>query len=366
VNTAWATVVRILPQRTGSVRLICRLEDGGEADAVAYTTLSGPIHAGDRVLLNTTAVDLGLGTGGLHFVIANASAPGRRDTRPGHIMKLRYTPLQMPVLAVEEEGSPFHEALRDANSLDGMPVACCELLSQAPAVLAGIRFGGTPPPVAAVVTGEAALPVAFSDLLAELREREALQCIISAGHAFGGDLEAVSLYSGLLAARHAAGAGIAIVTPGPGTVGTGTRWGFGGVAQGEALNAVHALGGRAVGVVRASSGDARTRHRGISHHTRTVFTRIALGRFSAAWPADDDGAWDSEWEDLCLGTVGRMRPFRMAGCGEALDAFEVDGPALRTMGRDRGADALFFEAAAAAGLLARRMLEEGSELERDD
>ena len=45
------------------------------------------------------------------------------------------------------------------------------------------------------------------------------------------------MHTGLLAARHVLGADVAIVAQGPGNLGTGTRWGFSGVACGEAVNA---------------------------------------------------------------------------------------------------------------------------------
>lgn len=366
MNTAWATAVEVDASRASCLRVRCRMDGGEEAPAVAYPALCGPIAPGDHLLLNTTALDLGLGTGGVHFVIANASAPGLRYDGPGHIVKLRYTSLQAAVLSVEEPDSPWHDTLRDAGTLEGMPVVCCELLSQVPAVLAGCRSGSPHPRVALVITEEAALPVAFSDLLAELRARDAVASVLSAGHAFGGDLEAVNTYSALLAARGAVGAEIAIVSPGPGTVGTGTLWGFGGVAQAEAMNAAHVLGGRAVGVVRASGGDARERHRGISHHTRTVFTHAALGRFAAAWPKGCGDAFAEDWTGLCRGTQGRMEPFEIMGTSEALDAFAEDGPRYRSMGRGRDDDPLFFEAAAAAGILARQMLSERTSLEPRD
>ena len=36
--------------------------------AYALTQLTGPVAVGDRVVVNTTAVELGLGTGGWHVV----------------------------------------------------------------------------------------------------------------------------------------------------------------------------------------------------------------------------------------------------------------------------------------------------------
>jgi hypothetical protein len=79
--------------------------------ALNFVALTGRVDVGDRVLLNTVAMELRLGTGGLDFVIA---APERLETdtpAPGHILKLRYTPLQTPVLAVEAPESPYHNAI---------------------------------------------------------------------------------------------------------------------------------------------------------------------------------------------------------------------------------------------------------------
>src|SRR6185369_1894245 len=92
---------------------------------------------------------------------------------------------------------------------------------------------------------------------------------VTAGQTFGGDLEAPNVHSGLLAARHALGADIAVVTQGPGNLGTGTAWGFSGVAVGEAVNAAAILGGRPVGSLRISAADPRSRHHGVSHHSLT-------------------------------------------------------------------------------------------------
>ena len=70
--------------------------DGGTGRAVralAYPQLTGAPELGDRVLLNTSALDLGLGTGGYALVVA---IPGRLPPDaggPGHLIKARYTPL---------------------------------------------------------------------------------------------------------------------------------------------------------------------------------------------------------------------------------------------------------------------------------
>src|SRR6266567_4541195 len=64
--------------------------------------------------------------------------PGRRAPafRSGHLVKARYTPLQATVLGADEQGSAYHEVLRDADDLGGMPVVVADLHSALPAVLA--------------------------------------------------------------------------------------------------------------------------------------------------------------------------------------------------------------------------------------
>ena len=137
-----------------------------------------------------------------------------------------------------------------------MPVVVADLHSALPAVLAGIQGSyrtdrGSAPRVAYVMTDGGALPAWFSRTVAGLREAGWLAATITTGQSFGGDLEAVTVHSGLLTARHVVGADIAIVAQGPGNLGTGTRWGFSGVAAGEAVNAA-ADAGRPPGRVAAA------------------------------------------------------------------------------------------------------------------
>ena len=92
--------------------------DGDEALAINYNDLTGNIKVGDIVILNTTAVELSLGTGGCHFIIFNYSNEDKRLEGKGHIMKLRYTPQQIRCLAAEEEDSPYHDVYMNFKSLD--------------------------------------------------------------------------------------------------------------------------------------------------------------------------------------------------------------------------------------------------------
>ena len=171
------------------------------------------------------------------------------------MVKARYTPLQSMVLGVDEQESPHHELLRDADDLAGLPVVVADLHSALPAVLAGLRErGARGARVAYVMTDGGALPARLLPHGAGLRDAGWLAATITVGQAFGGDLEAVNVHTGLLAAAHVVGADVAVVAQGPGNLGTGTRWGFSGTAAGEAVNAAATLGGRPVASLRVSRG----------------------------------------------------------------------------------------------------------------
>jgi hypothetical protein len=180
---------------------------------------------------------------------------------------------------------------------------------------------------------------------------------VTVGQAFGGDLEAVTVHSGLLAARLVARADVAVVTQGPGNLGTGTRWGFSGVAAGEAVNAAGVLGGRPVGALRVSQADARERHRGVSHHSLTALGRVALVAADVAVPLlpGDFGARVRSEAELLGPPRGRHRLVAVAvdGLREALEASPVP---LSTMGRGLDADEGAFLSAAAAGRHAATLL----------
>src|SRR5437870_10179564 len=89
------TVLAVLAERPGAVEVSVDVEEDGGASSVAvalaYTALVGPVVPGDRVLVNTTAVALGLGTGGAHFVVAVEGRAGGEVAPEGRTMKLRYT-----------------------------------------------------------------------------------------------------------------------------------------------------------------------------------------------------------------------------------------------------------------------------------
>jgi uncharacterized protein DUF3866 len=323
----------------------------GSCRALAYPALVGEPRVGELVLLNTTALEAGLGTGGYAFVVAVPSRiPVDPPRRPGHLVKGRYTPQQVMVLGADEQDSPYHEVLRDADDLLGMPVVVADLHSSLPAVVAGVRSVVPDARVAYVLTDGGALPAWFSRTVAGLRDAGWLCACVSAGQAFGGDLEAVTVHSGLLAARLVAEADVTVVAQGPGNLGTGTRWGFSGVAAGEAVNAAGVLRGRPVATLRVSAGDPRERHRGLSHHSITALGRVALVPADVVVPEANGEFWRSvraAAAELCAqGGLHRLVEVPAEGLREALEASPVR---LSTMGRGLDDDEPAFLAAAAAG-----------------
>lgn len=332
------------------------VEVGGQRErACCYRQLSGRADAGDLVLLNTTAFRLGLGTGGWHFVVAKLPPElPEQSEDPGHVMKLRYTPFQFRCLCAEEPDSPHRAALEGLSGLDGMPVVAASLHSMVAPAAAGAKRAGASR-VAYLMTDEAALPLAFSKLVRDLRRAGLIALTITCGQAFGGDLEAVNLYSGLLAAK-AAGADLAVVAQGPGNVGTETDWGFGCIAQGEVVNAICVLGGRAVAVPRISFADPRARHRGLSAQAAVALGRVALTPAVVTLPVMEPRRRSQVLKQVeSSGIAARHRVVERDG-EPALAELERLGLTLTSMGRTIEQDREFFLAAGAAGLQAGEML----------
>ncbi len=357
MRLVWGTVSSVEREVAGAQDLRVSLDDGREGRAVSYPSLAGICEAGERVLLNTTAVDLALGTGGNHFVVARqGSGEGvvLDVPSPGHVMKLRYTPLQVDVIAVESQESPHHAVMRRVESLLGMPVVCCGLHSQVPLVAAAIKRADSTLRVAYCMTDDAALPIALSDVVRACADEGLLDTTVTCGQAFGGDLEAVNLHSGLLAARHVAQADVAIVALGPGVVGTATPFGHGGIAQGEAVNAASVLGGVPVVCLRVSFADARERHRGVSHHTLAALTKVALAPAHVAIPSLPEEFSDAIEEQLDAAGVAERHRLYVSAEGRVAPP-PLCGVRVTTMGRSLADDPAFFAAAFAAGDIASQV-----------
>lgn len=361
-------VVRVTaaPSRADSLQVDRRLR------AIAYETVTGIPGVGEEVRMDVSALDRGLGTGGHAMVVARPGILPEDPVRQGHLVKARYMPDQVMVAGVDEQGAVHHELLCapiDDLTLEGTPVVIADLHSALPAILAGARATrGAHDQVRAVyvMTDGGALPLPYSRTAAALRETGRLAGTVTAGQAWGGDVEAVSVHNALLAARHVLGADLVVLAQGPGNLGTDTPWGFSGVACGDAVNAVAVLGGRAIACLRVSQADARERHRGISHHSMTAYGRVALTAADIVVPGLPGALGeqiDAQARELCGPRPRGARHHRVDtgvdGLTEVLEeAQNATGIRLSTMGRGLHEDTAAFLAAAAAGRYAETLLHE--------
>ena len=323
------TVTAILSEREG----LQRVEVDGER-AYVLTQLIGAVAVGDEVVMNTTAVELGLGTGGWHVVHWNLARREWAQPGPGHIMKLRYTSLQVDTGSAEEAG-PFYPAV----DLARMPVVACGLHSQVAAVAAAFKGLAPTRRLVYVMTEGGALPLAISDLVARLIDEKLLDATVTVGQAFGGTREAVSLHSGLQVADAMEGADAVVAGLGPGIVGTGYGYGYSGLDVVHIALTAHRLHATPVVAVRYSDADARDRHRGLSHHTQSALSLLDDVPVAVAVPPG-----------------GHPRVVAPAHTRVEADVPDVSGWPYTSMGRTAAEDRAFFEYAAAAGVYAAQLL----------
>jgi uncharacterized protein DUF3866 len=341
-------VVETRASANGLTDLIVEV-DGARAAAIAYETLTGPVAVGDHVILNTTAVALDLGTGGVHLVMA-VEGQEHRDKASGHAMKLRYTPVQTSVDAVEQTHA---DDLDSVTSLESMPVVAAGLHSALAPVAIAARALNPKIRIAYVMTDGAALLMAFSRTVPKLRAAGLLDTTITSGQSTGGEIEAISLYGALAAAKAVARADIAIVSMGPGNLGSGSRWGHASIEVAGIINAAAAMGGSPIVVPRISFADARERHRGLSHHTITALS-LALARAEVTFPVLEQARSGEVRARIDAAGLADRHDYLDVDLRAAERALENSAVPLESMGRSYGDDPDFFRAAAAAGVRAAR------------
>jgi len=349
-------VVEVRAERRGFVELTVLVEpEGTMSQALAYPDLTGPVAPGDTVMLNTTAAHLGLGTGGFHLVVAVEGGAAVDLAHEGRVMKVRYTPVQAAVFAVEET---HREVLEASDGLAGTPVVAAPLHSMIAPIAAGAKASGNVR-VVYVMTDGAALPGALSRLVPGLRDAGLLVGFVTCGQAFGGELEAVTLWTGLLAAKEVLEADVIVVADGPGNLGTDTTWGVSALANGHALNAAEALKGQPVAALRVSFADPRERHQVVSHHSLTILEHVCTARANVAVPVlEDDEQRDAVWVALRGRRLEDKHQLVEVDGRPALSKLEELGFEVESMGRTPKADPAFFLAAGAAGVLASRMADD--------
>ncbi len=340
-------------------RLVVELSDapGARRPAIADVGLVGRAELGDELIVNTEALDLGLGSGGFDVVHVNLTRGLSGQGASGaNVMKLNYTSLQHAVVPVEGE----------ALSLPlERPVGVLALHGQLAAVAWAFAVAAPSSKLGYVQTEGGALPGGHSRTVRELRERGLLAGHLTAGAAFGGEGEAITTAGALHHGLRVLGWDAAVCGPGPGIVGSASTLGHGGMAALDSAHAALALGAPTLIVARMSSSDQRERHRGISHHTLTVLD-LLIEPVSVALPA---GMRSPVGVDLRAGlgavfggegsrspalALDVERPVRITRhdwrrAKVDLPGYAASGLPASTMGRTLAEDPLFFGAALAGG-----------------
>ncbi len=347
-KTKKAVVKKVRTKNNKKIEVV--LDD--DSLAIAYPIFVSKINEGDSVLVNTTAVDLNLGTGGYHFVICNLDEVGQEVENDGHIMKLRYTPLQFSANTVESQESQYHKVLAETTSIEEMPVAIGSLHSQLPPFVVTAKYLDPQVRIAYIMTDGAALPINVSNLVSELKNKKFIDYTITCGQAFGADFEAVNIYSALTCAKHALKADIVFVSMGPGVVGTDSLLGTTSLEVGQTINAIESLKGKSIVVPRMSFKDKRKRHQGVSHHTITALDKIALAKTTVVLPELDKKKSNYVHKQLQIAGVDKKHSFIIVKniiTEKALDEANIHPT---TMGRGFEEEPEFFLAAGCAAIKA--------------
>lgn len=304
----------------------------------------GACVVGDEVVVNTAALDLGLGSGGFDVVHVNLTRGLEGGKLPAgvHVFKLNYSSLQHAVDPAE--------ASTDSPARPGRPMPVLVLPLHGHLAPAAWALAEARPEIRVgfVQTAGGALPGSLSRDVQQLRSRGLLVESVTAGPSYGGDAEAISTVGALHAAALERGWDAAIAGPGPGILGSDTRYGHGGMAALDSAHAALGLGLPTLLSPRLSTGDPRPRHRGLSHHTASVLA-LLLAEVAVAVPAGEEG--------LLEGDPGARH--RVVSAAADLAGYGASGLPRRSMGRDLEEDPLFFAAPLAAGTALAAMLDPG-------
>ncbi|MDI6618127.1 MAG: DUF3866 family protein [Clostridiales bacterium] len=331
--------------------------DGTIHKAVNYNLLSGRINKGDVVYINTTAGYLHLGTGGYDFIIINESSRKIIEiTEPGHIMKLRYTPYQVNCMCTSEQQSKYHEMIKGFKSLDNMIVISGELHSMLAPAACTLKFLNSDMRIIYIMTDGGCLEAGFSHTVRELKDKKIISYAVTYGNALGGDAEAVNIFDALAIAKEVFHGDAAIVTMGPGSVGTGTKYGFSGIEQGSIIDCVNKLNGISVFIPRISFKDKRKRHFGISHHTITVLKDVCCTSAHVVFPILEQEYMEYILSQIKDAELCRYHLIEYIKSDIVFDALKFYNMNPTTMGRSIKEDKEFFMSCGAAPVFASYLL----------
>ncbi|WP_096188536.1 DUF3866 family protein [Evansella halocellulosilytica] len=350
----------LFEEKVEIIRIISETEDlmkvettGGCGRALIYKRIHGGAAVGDRVIVNTTATALRLGTGGwdiVRYIEKNSFESKAINDQKGHIVKARYLSDQHSVMSIEAPESEEHHIFDKKFTLNGKEILIGELHSIVPVIWFLLKEYNPHQTFVVIFSDEASLPLMMSEHLQYLKKQPSFLSITT-GQSFGGQIEAVNIVTALQYVIEKYNHAVVLISLGPGVVGTSTPYGFSGIAQAQWANIVQSLNGVPVWIPRLSAADKRNRHKGISHHTYTPLTEFTYGKQVLPVPFGD---YSNQWLDLQLNELDQDPNIQVERRDEQplfqlLSLIDKKAPfPIKTMGRSFIQDNLFFLGIAAA------------------
>lgn len=346
--------VEALIYEDGSIQILEVMLEKKER-AINYINLTGKCKKGDKVVLNTIAERLKLGSGGYHFVYLNLNnevqeTPEGRSG--GHILKMKYTPSQIRLKTIEEY-EENRELINNIEDLGKKPVIVTTLHSMAAPISAAVKYKNENARIACIYTYGGSMNAEFSDSLKELKKKNIISSVITSGECFGGDFEAVNIFTALIYAYKNLQCDLAVITCGPGIAGTGNFYGFSTLEMIMPLYAAKALNLKPILSPRISFADKRERHIGISMQTMAILKTIDFNTIVPIYNSDKIGTLKDQFISAGINNNIIMETVGETCAREALDYFSLE---TRVMGRKYEEDRDYFDNCGAVGVYAADLL----------
>lgn len=337
-----AEVLEILKEDKDIQELLVLVEEKKQK-AYNYLNISNKACVKDKVLINTTAVELSLGTGGYHFVISNLDNKSKKQSKDGHIMKLRYTPMQIKVKSIEEF-EEYKNKIEAFKTLKNLPVVTGLLHSMLVPFACSYKYLNNNKKIVYIMTDEGALPAFLSNNIKLLKQKGIIDSVITCGNAFGGDYEAINYKTALIFAKECLDADVVFISMGPGITGTGTKYGFSGVDQANIIDCINLFKGKAIMIPRVSFADKRNRHYGFSHHMITILRDLTFTKAYIPLNIQDKEKLDYVKKQIKENNLDNKNEFIYLKEDITKKALDYYGMKVKSMGRNYFDDEEFFKA----------------------
>lgn len=321
--------------------------------AINYIDETGICSLMDMVVINSIGNRLKLGTGGYNLVYLNLTENLKDDEVPdrnhGHIIKMKYTPGQIRVKAVEEnieDRSIFNMKAK----LEPRTVIFAILHSMLFPLVTAIKYINPNINISCIYTYGGAMNANNSFILKRMKESGLINSIITAGECYGGDYESINIVTGILYGFNKLKSDMIVICCGPGIAGTSTFYGFSTFDFIGSIYSVKLLGLLPVLIPRISMADKRERHMGLSMQCISILQALDFPIHLPVYSDNEDAAG-------CNLVYNQLVKYNLINkhnvhfidneiIKRAMDNLNSD---IRVMGRSYAEDPWFFNNCSSAG-----------------